>query len=237
MNGPTLLRFALLTAGLPLAAQLPGLPKLPGLPPPPPDPIEVVRQFMKIDPARMLALKGQVKAPEVDLPGALWVSSRASVSPEVVIQSRLGGLSWMDIFLKFKVPVAQVIVPVQRASCPPYGKAWGYRRKHGGRGGPPGRMEAEDRFSDEDIADFINLRAVSGVYGASLEDLAVRRCAGKGMRDLIGEEHEKKHGKGHGEGGDKHKEKKHGKGHGNDDGDNDDDHPGKGHGKGHGGKD
>ncbi len=240
MNYRNLFGITLIAAAaLPLAAQLPGLP------PPPPNPIEVVRQFMKIEPARMVTLQSQVKAPEIDLPNALWVASRAHVSPEVVIQSRLSGLNWMDIFLKYKVPVVQVIVPVQQASCPPYGKAWGYYRKHGGRRGAVVQTVAEEQFTDAEIADFINLRAVSGVYRIPINDLAVRRCGGKDIRGLIVEEDEKKHGKGHGDDhdgdhgneGNDHKGKKQGKGH--EDKDHGNDHPSKdkGHGKGHGGKD
>src|SRR5262245_3709600 len=77
-------------AGLSAAAQLP-------LPPPPPDPLHLAAKFLKLDPPRLPGLSSQVRAPDVDLPIALWISTRAHVTPEVVIQAHLGGLDWLNV--------------------------------------------------------------------------------------------------------------------------------------------
>lgn len=170
-----------------LAAQLP-------LPPLPPDPLELVRSFLKVEPAKLEALRPQAKLPDVDLPNALWIAKQAGISPEVVLQARLQGLPWIDIFIKFKVPVERVIVATERAQCPPYGKAWGFRKKHGRAPVPAAAIEM--KLTDGEISEFIQLRATAGYYGTTPELLAERRCAGKSVRDLIDEEHGKKHGKG-----------------------------------------
>lgn len=215
---PSRLFFATaLLSGLSAAAQLP-------LPPPPPDPLHLTAQFLKLDPPRLPGLGSQVKAPDVDLPIALWISSRAKITPEVVIQAHLGGLDWLSVFIKFHVPMETLIVPVQ-SKCPPYGKAWGYRRNHGG--------EAAVRFTDLELAEFVHVRAINGIYGTPFTEIVSNRCAGRGMHDIIVGAHEKKHGKGRGPEG-------HGpppgKGRGHDEGgDNPGQGKGKGHGKGHGG--
>ncbi len=187
----------LLIAPLGAAAQLP-------LPPPPPDPIEVVRKFFKLEPPKLETLKAQSKLPDVDLPNALWVAQQAGLSPEVVLNARISGLSWLDIFVKFKVPVERVVIADERAQCPPYGKAWGFRKKHGRRG-PPGAT-AELKFSDAEISEFIQLRAAAGVYGRRVEDLAARRCAGRGVREIIEDEDDREHGRGRGHDKDKRRD-------------------------------
>ncbi len=206
---------AALLGSLTAAAQIPGMPE-------PPDPLHLRAQFLKVEAPRLPALSAQVKAPDIDLPIALWISSRARVSPEVVIQSRIGGLDWLSIFTKYRVPVQTLIVPVQ-SKCPPYGNAWGYRRKH--------RGATAVRFTDVELAEFVHVRAINGIYGTPFTEIVTNRCAGRNMGYIIGNAHEKKHGKGK---GDKHEdkmEKKHDDGHGNDD------HgKGKGKGKGHGGR-
>ena len=192
------------------AAQLPK-------PPLPPDPLHLSAQFLKIDAPRLPGLSAQVKAPEIDLPIALWISSRAHVTPEVVIQAHIGGLDWLSVFTKFRVPVETIIVPVQ-SKCPPYGKAWGYRRKHGGA--------TAVRFTDMELAEFVHVRAINGMYGTPFTEIVTNRCAGRDMGYIIGNAHEKKHGK--------WKEDKH-EGHGNDaDHGNDDKGKGKGKSKGKG---
>ena len=226
-------RFIIATAmfaSLAAAAQL-TKPPIPS-PPLPPDPLHLTAQFMKLDPPRLPTLSAQVRAPEIDLPIALWIASRAHVTPEVVIQAHIGGLDWLNVFTKFRVPVETIIVPVQ-SKCPPYGNAWGYRRKHGGA--------PAVRFTEAELAEFVHVRAINGIYGTPFTEIVTNRCAGRGMGEIIGDEHEKKHGKGK----DKEwKEEKKDHGHGNDDHGNgdhgNDDHGkgkgGKGHGKGHGGK-
>lgn len=182
---------ALLTS-LTAAAQLPGMPE-------PPDPLHLSAQFLKVDAPRLPALSAQVKAPDIDLPIALWIASRARISPEVVIQSRIGGLDWLSIFTKYRVPVQTLIIPVQ-SKCPPYGKAWGYRRNQ--------RGATAVRFTDIELAEFVHVRAINGMYGTPFTEIVSNRCAGKGMGHIIGYAHDKKHKKskghkrdnGHGDG-------------------------------------
>ena len=203
---------ALLT-GLAATAQLPK-------PPLPPDPLHLSAQFFKLDPPRLPVLSAQVKAPEVDLPIALWIATRARVTPEVVIQAHIGGLDWLSVFTKFRVPLEGIIVPVE-SKCPPYGKAWGYRRKHG--------SATAVRFTDMELAEFIQVRAVNGIYGTSFTEIVSNRCAGRDMGYIIGGAHEKKHGKWKEDKGDQGNKE-----HGKDEHGKDEHGKGKGHGKGHG---
>lgn len=188
-----LFRFTLLAAAaLPLAAQLPKPPAPPGLPRPP-DPIELVRKLVKLAPARLAALRPQVKAPDIDLPGVMWVAQQAHVSPEAVMQTRLGGLSWMDIFVKFRVPLERVVIVAEDARCGPFERAWIWR---GGRGRPGRRAERpapRPEFSDGEIADFIKLRAVSQAYGEPLNAVALRFCGGHPIQEIIDEEDHEHH--------------------------------------------
>jgi hypothetical protein len=212
---PLTLFFVPMLAAQAVSAQLPR-------PPLPPDPLELTRQFLKLEPPKLAILRPQVRAPDVDLPIALWIATQARVAPEVVIQAHIGGLDWAGVFVKFRVPVESVIVPVE-SKCPPYGKAWGYRRKHGGA--------AAVRFSDAELAEFVHVRAINGIYGTPYAEIVSSRCAGRGVNAIIVDAHEKKHGKSKEWKEEKHEEKMERKnGHGHDG----DDNPGQGHGKGKG---
>ena len=228
MNNRRFASLALIAAiALPAAAQLPKPPLPPGLPPPP-DPIELVRKLVKLDPARLAAIRPQVKAPDVDLPGAMWVAQQAHLTPEVVIQARLGGLSWMDIFVKFKVPLERVVIVTEGARCGPFERAWVWRGGRGRRARLAEKPAPRPVFSDGEIADFIKLRAVSQAYGEPLDAVAIRFCGGHPIREII-EDEDHEH---HDEGDDEHehdrdhKKKKKEKKHHHDDDDQGENHGG-----------
>ncbi len=191
MNLPRILPLLLLAPLGAAAQKLPKPPAPPGLPPPP-DPVEVVRQFFKLAPPKLEALKAKAKLPDVDLPNALWVARQARLQPEAVLNARLSGLSWVEIFVKFRVPLDTVIIVDDRAHCGPYDKAWGYRHKHGRR--PPRGAAAEMNLTDAEISEFIQIRATAGVYDETIEDLAARRCAGESVREIIDDEDDDEQG-------------------------------------------
>lgn len=156
-----------------------------------------------------------------DLAVALFLSKTSGRDPEVIFSLRSQRYSWWEVGARVGVPVDAWYVPVERDPGPPYGKAYGYWKKH--RSDPHYRVVLTDRQA----RDLVAVRMAHGYYGVPAETAMEWRRENRNVRDMMVVEYEKRHGhgggsKGHG-GGDDHgnKDKGHGKGHGN----------GNGHGK------
>ncbi len=104
---------------------------------------------------------------EEELPVVYFIARRAHVSPDVIIQLRLSGMSWMDISLRYGIGADVYYVPVREVYVvgPPYGKAYGYYKKH------PRHMWKEIRLEDDDIVNLVNLRFMSEYHGVPPEEI------------------------------------------------------------------
>jgi hypothetical protein len=182
-----------------------------------------------------------------ELPVVFFLSGRAHGSPEVIVDLRMRGMSWMDITLHYGLSPDIYYVPV-REYHEPHGHAWGYYKKH-----PRHEDWRRIDLGDRDIVDQVNLRFISDHYKYSPDRVMKYRNEGRSYPVIDRDVRNERHGKG---GNDSHGKKgypgeKHGngnqkghadkKGHGSQK-----DHPGKqGHdqkdykkpGTGHGGKD
>lgn len=112
---------------------------------------------------------------EEDLPVVFFLSQRARVSPNVIVDMRLKPMSWMDITLHFGLNPEIYYVPVTAHHHPPYGKAYGYYRNH------PRHTWRNTRFSDSDIVNQVNLRFLSNHYGHAPERIMRSRGEGRGF--------------------------------------------------------
>ncbi|MES2200626.1 MAG: hypothetical protein V4498_00080 [candidate division FCPU426 bacterium] len=183
------------------------------------------------------------RIPDDEIPVVFFLAREARVSPEIIIEQRLGGRTWMDISLGFHLSPAIFYVPYQGDPGPPYGRAYGYYRHHN-------RAQwGTIRLADDDVVNMVNLRFMHDHYGYSPREVMSMRAKGGSFHEFgrgpRGGGKGKSHGPGPGPGGpkmhgsDEPRHEQHmdapGKGHENGD-DKDDGHKkGKG-GKGKGGK-
>lgn len=143
--------------------------------------------------------------PDDEIPVVFFLATRGNVGPDVIIQQRLGGMSWMDISLGLHLSPAIFYVPVSAHPGPPYGRAYGYYKKY------PRSQWNKIRLPDADLVNMVNLRFVSEHYGYTAKE--VMNFRGKGGKFHQVGKKGGGGGQGRSQGGGKAKGK--GKGHGN----------------------
>jgi hypothetical protein len=156
-------------------------------------------------PEREVVVVRERRIPEDEIPVVMFVSKWGRVRPETVINLRLGGRSWADIFVQYHISPAVLYVPVAEVSGPPYGKAYGhYKNKHR-------RNWRNVRLDDDDVINLVNLKFISEHSRCSAEQVIEWRTEGrsfaeiyyegshpgKGKRDKDEGDQRRKHGKGH----------------------------------------
>lgn len=111
------------------------------------------------------------RIPDEEVPVALFIADRGRVALDSVVRLRLGGMSWLDIGLRYGVGPEVFYVPVDHYG-PPYGHAYGYYRKF------PRNRWHEIRLLDDDIINLVNLRFVSEHYRYDPYEVMNRRGRG-----------------------------------------------------------
>ncbi len=156
----------------------------------------------------------RIRSVQVDLPVVLFLAHESRRPPAEIVTLRERGLLWNDVFLKVGVPCDRLFEGVDRDPGPPYGKAWGYWKKH----------PRDSRFGDDDIRSLVVLQVGGRVTGISSYELARERGAGRPVQYVVVEK------RGHGHKGKNEppgqtkKQKDHGKEHGQGHEDHDHDH-------------
>ena len=123
--------------------------------------------------------------------------SRRDVAEIAVLRSK--GLTWWEVGVRIGVPADVFFVRVDRDPGPPYGKAYGYWKKHK-------KNQRAYALTDAEVRDLVAVRMIHEYYGVSVEVAMSRRAAGGDLRVLMTAEYRERHGKG------PHKGKGHGKG-------------------------
>jgi hypothetical protein len=114
------------------------------------------------------------RIPDEEIPAVLFIAARARVAPSVVIDLRLGGRSWMDITLHFKLNPEIYYVPVEgEVKGPPYGKAYGYYKNKSRKDW--GKIV----LSNPEIVNLVNLRFISEYHRFPPEEVIRLRADGK----------------------------------------------------------
>jgi len=127
-----------------------------------------------------------------DLSVLLFLSARSGRTPEAVFALRHTGLSWWDVSIRLGVPADVWFVPVEQPG-PPYGKAYGYWRKHG-------RDTRAYRIDDRSCRDLVAVRMMHDYYGIPAERAMDLRRDGRRLDRLVGDEYRTRHGHGGGNG-------------------------------------
>lgn len=109
-----------------------------------------------------------------EVPVVLYLAKRAHVTPEVIMELRLSGFTWLDITLRFALGPEIFYVPVGiEVIVPPYAKAYGYYRKK------PKKDSKAVVLSDDDIINLVNLKLMSEYYRYPPEKIIKMRSEGK----------------------------------------------------------
>jgi len=140
-------------------------------------------------PEREVVVIRERRISDEEIAVVLFIAARARVAPSVVIDLRLGGRSWMDITLYFKLSPEIFYVPVKgEVKGPPYGKAYGYyknkNRKYWGK----------IVLSNPEIINLVNLRFISEYHRFPPEEVIKMREWGKSFI-VINDEVKKRKGK------------------------------------------
>ncbi len=128
--------------------------------------------------------------PDEELPVVFLLASRTHMAPGTIIDLRLRGMSWMDITLRYGLTSEIYYVPVNGGRIgPPYGKAYGYYKKH------PRHEWNKIRLHDSDVVNLVNLKFMSEHYGYSPEKVMQMRSQGRHFAAINDDIRKEKHGK------------------------------------------
>ena len=124
-----------------------------------------------------------------DLAVALFISRHSRHSPDRIWDLRRQGLSWWEISVRFGIPTKEWFIETRRDPGPPYGKAYGYWKKH--------RKDRNSTvvLSDADCRNMVAVRMVHDYYGVSVEAAMEWRSSGQDLRTLVSDEYQRRHGK------------------------------------------
>jgi hypothetical protein len=145
-----------------------------------------------------------------DLAVFLHICSHSRLSPQIVYSYRRQGLPWYDVGVRAGLPVSVWYVPVERDPGPPYGKAYGYWRKH------ERNPNYNVRLNDRQARDLVAVRMAHEYYGVAPEVAMDWRRGGSNVQTIMTREYHTRHRVPHYRHDDDGDDRDHGnKGHGN----------------------
>jgi hypothetical protein len=124
-----------------------------------------------------------------DLAVALFITRHSGKPQAEIYRLRRQGLSWWEISIRCGVPADVWFVKVERDPGPPYGKAWGYWKKHG-----RDRRQAVV-LTDDDCRNFVAVRMAHEYFGVPVETAMEWRSSTRDIRVLVSAEYRQRHGK------------------------------------------
>jgi hypothetical protein len=128
--------------------------------------------------------------PEDDFPVIAFLSYYSHRSPSFILNLRREGYAWSDILFQVNVQPSVLFVGIDRDPGPPYGKAWGYWKKHYR---PGTRMRY--RISDRDIVGLVKVQTASRHLGANPRSVIEAQRGGRRPESYMGERWRKSNGR------------------------------------------
>lgn len=116
--------------------------------------------------------------PADEMAVVFFISSHSGISPLIIADLRLGGLSWMDISLRYGLNASVYYVKFAADPGPPYGHAWGYYHK------TPKKKWNKIKLGDADIINLVNLKFLSEEYQCSPEKIVHMKKKGKSFAGM-----------------------------------------------------
>ena len=130
-------------------------------------------------PEREVVVVRERAIPPDEVPVVFYVAQRARVQPAVIVDLRRRGLSWADVAFHFHLDPDIYYF----RGGPPYGKAYGYWKKH-----PP---------RDVEVVDAVNVHFLSDYHRVSPDVVRAERSRGSSYV-IVARNFEAKAGKGEG---------------------------------------
>ncbi|MGE5430720.1 MAG: hypothetical protein ACM3QX_06585 [Syntrophomonadaceae bacterium] len=136
-------------------------------------------------PEREVVVVRERRIPDEEIPVVFYISQRARVPYSEIIGCRKRGMSWMDITYHYNLG-PDIYFPGE-VQGPPYGKAWGHRKKE------------RATYRDYEIVNAVNSRFMSDYHHCSPTEITRLRGQGNSYVQIndryVGR---KNHGRGHG---------------------------------------
>jgi hypothetical protein len=139
--------------------------------------LNVANAYFAPPPTVAVDLLRRSPVPEDDFPVILFLARASKRPPEEILKQRLDYTSWSDIMARRNVSPAVLFAGIERDPGPPYGKAWGYWRKH-----PKGE---KIRLRDRDVADLVKLQIASRSQRVSPYTLVAERNKGNTIEHYV----------------------------------------------------
>lgn len=133
--------------------------------------LRAVAEYFEL-PADEVSILADWSMPADEIPVALFVATRAGVSPEALVALRSSGRSWVELTERYQVGASQLHVPF--AQSPSSGlllTAYEQYQAH-----PPGEW-SQVSLSDQDIVTLVNVRVLSSALGIRPDDVLLRRAS------------------------------------------------------------
>ena len=168
--------------------------------------LNVTNDYFAPPPAVAVELLRNSPVPEDDFPVILYLARASKRPPQEILRQRADYPSWSDIMDRSNISPSVLFAGIDRDPGPPYGKAWGYWRKH--------PRDERTRFRDRDVVELVKLQVASRSQRVSPYAVASVR-----QKEITVEQYvaEKKRGKyPTAKGGSRGKGKGHSKPHGHD---------------------
>lgn len=132
----------------------------------------------------------RLPSPEDNLPVLLFLARESGRAPDYILDLRLRGLSWWDITLRLGVRPSRLYVAVPVDPGPPYGKAWGYWRKH------PHARKGTVVVNDREFCDIVGAQVIGRAYDVSPREILDQRRSGSRFGGVVDRHEKARHGKG-----------------------------------------
>lgn len=144
-----------------------------------------VGDHYRVDPRVVVDIRSRYGLLDEELPVVYFLAARAHVAPQVVIDLRLGRMSWLDIALRLRLSPEIFFLTLRAERIgPPYGNAYGYYWKRGRAGDWRGLV-----LADREVIDLVNLRFMSEYHGLGPDEIIGLRGRNKsfvGVHDELG---------------------------------------------------
>lgn len=148
--------------------------------------LNVTNDHFAPPPAVAVALVQRAASPVDDFPVILLLAKAGRRSPEDILRLRQEYLSWSDIMFRMNISPSALFTGITRDPGPPYGKAWGYWKKH-----PRERLVIRDR----DVVGLAKLQVASARHHVSPYTLIAERNKGVSFEHFVAEKNRGKYPK------------------------------------------
>ncbi len=148
--------------------------------------LAVSSRYFDRDPGVVGQWRARYRNPD-DVAVALFLAGHTGRDLDDIFRLRSGGLSWWDVGLRLDVRPDIWFVPCRHRPGPPYGRAYGFWRKHA--------RDPQYRFSlrDTEVRDLVAMRMLHEYYGVDPAGAMQLRASHRSVESLMSREYRKRH--------------------------------------------